>query len=125
KTERKQRFLAANRMAQALFSALPATFLCWRLCLTKNSQELLMNRSKSHRNRPLLRWLTALGVTLSLVGGILTSDNASAQSVESSRAATREKSKSSGTVLAKYTRDLSTAAERGRFSSLTDRSEER
>ena len=80
-----------------------------------------MNQSKSHRNRPLLRWLTALGVTLSLVGGILTSDNASAQSGESSRAANREKSKSSGNVLAKYTRDLSAAAERGRFSSLIDR----
>src|SRR5437762_4104086 len=81
----------------------------------------MMNQSKSHRNRPLLRWLTALGVTLSLVGGILTSDNASAQSGKSSRAANREKSKSSGNVLAKYTRDLSAAAERGRFSSLIDR----
>lgn len=67
------------------------------------------------------RWLTAVGLCLALLGGILISENANAQTIKN-RAQTPTK-----TTLEIYTTDLTAAAAQGRFNSvevrrdLTDR----
>ncbi len=77
-----------------------------------------MVRSKRIRKTTGWRWLTALGMSVSLVAGIIVSDKATAQTIEkSSNTAARN-------ILVRYSRDLTRDAEQGRFNSLTDRSDE-
>ena len=64
------------------------------------------------------RWLTAICVAIAVVTGIVVSGSAKAQN----NVAVRDVS--SKTALQKYTHDLTTAAEQGRFDSLTERQDE-
>src|SRR5713226_8488600 len=75
-----------------------------------------MTRGKRIRKATGWRWLTALGMLLSLVAGIIVSDHAKAETIE--------KSTTAQNMLARYSRDLTRDAEQGRFNSLTDRSDE-
>src|SRR5712691_7541835 len=77
----------------------------------------MMTRGKRIRKMTGWRWLTALGMALSLVAGIIVSDNAKAQTIGTS-------TNSAPNMLARYARDLTRDAEQGRFNSLTDRSDE-
>ena len=77
-----------------------------------------MTRGKRVRTRLGWRWLTALGLAMSLLAGIVVSDTARAQNVEKPATA------SAKTALSKYAWDVSAFAEQGRFDSLTERSDE-
>ena len=77
-----------------------------------------MTREKTVRIRSGWRWLTALGLAMTLLAGIVTTDSAKAQNTEQpSKASTRG-------ALSKYAWDLTAAAEQGRFDSLTERRDE-
>src|ERR1700738_208164 len=74
-----------------------------------------MTREKRVRTRLGWRWLTALGLAMSLLAGILVTGSAKAQNAPSAPAQG---------ALNKYTLDLTAAAEQGRFNSFADRRDE-
>src|SRR5882724_4030012 len=76
-----------------------------------------MRREKTVRTRSGWRWLTAMGLAMSLVAGILVTDSARARGVEKNNAAAKS-------ALSKFASDLTAAAEQGRFNSLTERRDE-
>jgi len=76
-----------------------------------------MRKEKTVRKRSGWRWLTAMGLAMSLVAGILITDSARAQGVEKTNAAAKS-------ALSKFASDLTAAAEQGRFNSLTERRDE-
>src|SRR5215471_15191444 len=78
----------------------------------------MMSKAKRIRTRLGWRWLTALGMAMSLVAGIVVTDNAKAQVVNQPQRA------SNPTTLQKYSWDLTASARQGRFDSLTERAEE-
>src|SRR5437870_4723593 len=69
-----------------------------------------MKREKRIARRIGWRWATALGLSLTLLTGIMVS--------ESARAQTRSREERPVTSLRKYTTDLTAAAEQGRFNSI-------
>src|SRR5260370_642759 len=77
-----------------------------------------MTRGKRTRTKLGWRWLTALGMTMSLVAGIVATESARAEGVKKILSAP------SADSLAKYATDLTTAAEQGKFNSITERSDE-
>src|SRR5215510_11974058 len=77
-----------------------------------------MTRAKRTEKTMAWRWLTAVGMALSLIAGIIVCEHASAQTTEKTNAS------QSPSALAKYARDLTKDAEQGRFNSVNDRSEE-
>ena len=76
-----------------------------------------MIREKTVRTRLGWRWLTALGMTMSLLTSIVVTNNAKAQNA-AKRVVT------DGSALNKYAWDMTAAAEQGRFDALTERQEE-
>src|ERR1700738_1925723 len=76
-----------------------------------------MTRGKRVRTRLGWRWLTALCMSMSLLAGIVVTDNAKAQNIAKTGASDKS-------ALTSYAWDLTTAAEQGRFDSLTERREE-
>src|ERR1700730_8952556 len=76
-----------------------------------------MTRQKRVRTRLGWRWLTALGLAMSLMAGLLVTERANAQSMKNPGAARK-------TALSKFAWDLTAAAEQGRFDSLTERRDE-
>src|ERR1700694_1005286 len=77
-----------------------------------------MTREKRVRTRLGWRWLTALGLALALLTGTVVSESAKAQNIANPTNAAAK------SALSKYAWDLTAAAERGRFDSLTERREE-
>src|ERR1041384_6400660 len=69
-----------------------------------------MRKAKKIERRIGWRWATALGLSLSLLAGIVVSESAKAQS--------RNREAQPVNSLAQYTTDLTTAAEQGRFASI-------
>ncbi|HEX3143475.1 MAG TPA: S8 family serine peptidase, partial [Pyrinomonadaceae bacterium] len=69
-----------------------------------------MKREKRIERRIGWRWATALGLSLSLLAGLVVSESAKAQ--------TRGREERPVTSLQKYTTDLTAAAEQGRFNSI-------
>ena len=80
-----------------------------------------MNRGKRIRKTAGWRWLTALGMSLSLVAGIIVCDHASAQTTQTTK---KSRTSTAQSALAKYARDFTADAEQGRFNSITERSDE-
>jgi serine protease AprX len=78
-----------------------------------------MTREQTVRIRLGWRWLTALGLAMSMLSGIIICDSAKAQNV-----AKTSKPSTNGGSLSKYASDLTAAAEQGRFDSLTERRDE-
>src|SRR6266478_2117431 len=76
-----------------------------------------MNKAKRIRTKPGWRWLTALGLSLSLLTGIVVSEGAKAQTNDRQR-------RSANDSLSKYATELTAAAEQGRFSSVEDRTKD-
>ncbi|HSQ24598.1 MAG TPA: hypothetical protein VLN44_09310, partial [Pyrinomonadaceae bacterium] len=75
-----------------------------------------MARGKSTRTNRW-RWLTAIGISMSLLAGILITDAAKAQSNERRPVSPR-------TSLSKYATDLTAAAEQGRFNNIEEKTVE-
>src|ERR1044072_9141651 len=69
-----------------------------------------MTKKKTLQNPVTWRWITAAGLCLTLLAGIVVSESAKAQSVKHDERPV--------TTLAKYTTDLTSAAEQGRFNSI-------
>ncbi|HYW70597.1 MAG TPA: hypothetical protein VE961_06170, partial [Pyrinomonadaceae bacterium] len=69
-----------------------------------------MNRAKTNRTRTGWRWATAIALSLSLLTGIVVTEGAKAQS--------RSAEPLPASYLAKYTTDLTAAAQQGRFNSI-------
>src|SRR5215813_11765520 len=76
-----------------------------------------MARVKKTRTNRGWRWLTAVGMCLSLVGGIVITEGAKAQN-------NGRRSESPTNQLAKYTIDLTAAIEQGRFSDIVEKTAE-
>jgi ATP-dependent Clp protease ATP-binding subunit ClpA len=74
-----------------------------------------MKRERRVRKRFGWRWLIALGLAVSSLAGLLATDSAKAQGTPAAPAKG---------ALSKYTLDLTSAAEQGRFDSFTDRRDE-
>ena len=77
-----------------------------------------MTRGKRLRKQFGWRWLTAVGMAVSLLSAIIVADKASAQNIQKPRRT------SSQETLSKYSWDLTAAAAQGRFDSFTERREE-
>jgi ATP-dependent Clp protease ATP-binding subunit ClpA len=76
-----------------------------------------MIRDRRTRTRLGWRWLTALGLAMSLLAGLVVTNRAKAQNMKQPETARK-------TALSKYAWDLTAAAEEGRFDSLTERRDE-
>ncbi|MGZ8842666.1 MAG: S8 family serine peptidase, partial [Pyrinomonadaceae bacterium] len=75
-----------------------------------------MAREKRIKNNRGWRWLTAVGMSMSLLAGIVITEGARAQ--------TQPNPDSSANSLTKYATDLTAAADQGRFNDLDERTEE-
>src|SRR5438309_1158180 len=81
----------------------------------ESPKETEMARTSRIEKQNGWRWLTAMGLVMSLVAGIVISDTARA------RAADNPTETATKTALAQYTHDITSAAEQGRFDASTDR----
>ena len=75
-----------------------------------------MARGKTTRTNRW-QWLTAVGISMSLLAGIVITEGAKAQSNEPRPSPPQ-------TVLSKYATDLSAAAKQGRFNDIQERTDE-